>query len=1219
MTRRIINIGQQGNDGTGDSIRIAFSKVNENFKTLYAAFGVDGALTFKSLDDTPSSYLAGQIFYTESENSISSRTLIAGDGISINTNIPGELIIGLAGGLSSDAPRLTGGLNAKDFPIANAAQPDDPQIEQKISDWNIAQQSTGDIISVNDILISKGYADSRYLISDGTVPITVRSTPTSGAAYIKTITGVSAGDAIVPGHGLSALGADNGKAFRFNGNSLGLTNGVIYYARYRDSTTISLHSTRIGAAGQTPTAKVSILSLGTGPETLTLPNYNTALPGFWLEDEAVRRSDITLRSGDTMTGLLTLSGNPTNPLHAATKEYVDTAVASKDNTDEITEGTTNLYFTNERVDDRVSQLLVAGNNISISYDNNANTLTISTSSSGGLDLSNNNTNQLAEGSTNLYYTNTRARSALSVNDAGGDGSLSYNSSTGVFTYTGPSATEVRAHFSAGTGVNYDAITGIISIGQFVNTNSNVRFNDIEGTGTLDITGSATIEGTLTIGTPSAGGSLTSAGNLSVTGSITGAGGSLTSAGNLSVTGSITGAGGSLTSAGNLTINGNVVTTAATVNLANTTTTIVNAFGAATEVNVGSTSGLTTVNHNLKVLGNLIVEGNTVSEVEVSGTVITLASQATTPAEANGAGIQVNGANVSITYNSTLDQWVFDKDIITNVVGQVSDISNHNTDSLEEGSFNLYFTSNRAIEAARTGLSVVSSGIGNLVYDELTGVFTHTGITSSDLGFGLLNSNGIIELDPVGVVSRPEWEGFIASLEELTTDDFFEGSFNLYFTANRAIEAARTGLSVVSSGIGNLVYDELTGVFTHTGITSSDLGYGLLEVSGAIEVDPTEIVSRAEWEGFIASLEELTTDDFFEGSFNLYFTANRAIEAARTGLLAASTGPGSLLYDELTGEFTYTGPTASEIRPYFSAGTGVSLVNGEISIGQPVGITNNVQFNDLIVTGNLTVNGTTTTINTEEVNIADNIIVLNSNETGAPTQNSGVEIERGTQQNVQLRWNETSDRWENTRDGVTYYPLSINTDELLEGTSNLYYTTSRTTTDSRLSLSVTDSGGDGSLSYNNSTGVFTYTGPSAAEVRAHFSNGTDISIVNGTVSVNSDTTATPNTLVKRNASGDIVANRLLGNPVLAVTTGTVIPPAGLTLTLENLPNIFSPIIGANRTLILPAANTATGRWIIIRNNNASTLTIESFPNISVTTISPSSVKQFVCDGDAWFEI
>src|SRR5210317_364325 len=43
------------------------------------------------------------------------------------------------------------------------------------------------------------------------------------------------------------------------------------------------------------------------------------------------------------------------------------------------------------------------------------------------------------------------------------------------------------------------------------------------------------------------------------------------------------------------------------------------------------------------------------------------------------------------------------------------------------------------------------------------------------------------------------------------------------------------------------------------------------------------------------------------------------------------------------------------------------------------------------------------------------------------------------------------------------------------------------------ISVTDSGGDGSLAYNNATGVITYTGPSQAEVLAHISAGTGITI------------------------------------------------------------------------------------------------------------------------------
>ena len=67
--------------------------------------------------------------------------------------------------------------------------------------------------------------------------------------------------------------------------------------------------------------------------------------------------------------------------------------------------------------------------------------------------------------------------------------------------------------------------------------------------------------------------------------------------------------------------------------------------------------------------------------------------------------------------------------------------------------------------------------------------------------------------------------------------------------------------------------------------------------------------------------------------------------------------------------------------------------------------------DVIVTGDLTVSGTTTTVNTEEVNIADNIILLNSNFTGpTPTESGGIEIERGDEDNKQFVWDEGTDKW-----------------------------------------------------------------------------------------------------------------------------------------------------------------------------------------------------------------
>jgi hypothetical protein len=67
--------------------------------------------------------------------------------------------------------------------------------------------------------------------------------------------------------------------------------------------------------------------------------------------------------------------------------------------------------------------------------------------------------------------------------------------------------------------------------------------------------------------------------------------------------------------------------------------------------------------------------------------------------------------------------------------------------------------------------------------------------------------------------------------------------------------------------------------------------------------------------------------------------------------------------------------------------------------------------DLIVSGNLTVSGTRTFVNTTTLDIGDNIITLNADlGSSAPSENAGIEVMRGTSANVQFVWDETNDRW-----------------------------------------------------------------------------------------------------------------------------------------------------------------------------------------------------------------
>lgn len=122
------------------------------------------------------------------------------------------------------------------------------------------------------------------------------------------------------------------------------------------------------------------------------------------------------------------------------KAYVDGQVASKDDlseltgtSDDVTEGSTNLYFTAERVDDQVNTLLTAGSNVTLTYDDTAGTLTVAATED---DLSNNSTDDLSEGS-NLYFTTERVDDQVAaLLTAGSNITLTYDDAAGTLTITG---------------------------------------------------------------------------------------------------------------------------------------------------------------------------------------------------------------------------------------------------------------------------------------------------------------------------------------------------------------------------------------------------------------------------------------------------------------------------------------------------------------------------------------------------------------------------------------------------------------------------------------------------------------------------------------------------------------------------------------------------------------------------------------------------------------
>ncbi len=204
-------------------------------------------------------------------------------------------------------------------------------------------------------------------------------------------------------------------------------------------------------------------------------------------------------------------------------------------------------------------------------------------------------------------------------------------------------------------------------------------------------------------------------------------------------------------------------------------------------------------------------------------------------------------------------------------------------------------------------------------------------------------------------------GTVSDVSNHDSGDIAEGS-NLYFTTTRARDSV--------SATGNLSYNSGTGIFSFT---------------------------------------QGDTDTVTEGATNLYYTTARAQTDAKTAISVTDAGgDGSVTYS--AGTITYTGPSAAETRAHFSAGTGVTYAGGTFSIGQAVGTSDDVTFSNTIVNGNLTVNGTTTTVNSNDVNIGDATLTLNADETGTPSQDAGITIERGTAANKSFHWDESEDEW-----------------------------------------------------------------------------------------------------------------------------------------------------------------------------------------------------------------
>lgn len=321
-------------------------------------------------------------------------------------------------------------------------------------------------------------------------------------------------------------------------------------------------------------------------------------------------------------------------------------------------------------------------------------------------------------------------------------------------------------------------------------------------------------------------------------------------------------------------------------------------------------------------------------------------------------------------------------------------------------------------------STVANGGTGLVTSDLLfnyisgGTATVTGITAGT-GISVNSSTGAVTITNTDLGSSQNiFKNFAVAGQNTIVADTNNDTLTLVAGSNVTITTDDlTDTITIASTDTNTTYTAGTGLtlsgttFNHTNaVTASN--FGDTGVTRTLTFGGTFIVPYVTYDaqGHLVTKNNLTLTLPTNIDTNWYPTS-----FAWTG--GTTAGP--------TGSLTGVGMSAVAYGAIPSASGSAS---GVVTTTTQTFAGNKTFSNNVIISGDLTVNGTTTTVNTETINLADNIITLNSNYAGsAPTENGGIEVERGTIANVSLVWNESTDRWTFTNDGTTFYNIPISGD------------------------------------------------------------------------------------------------------------------------------------------------------------------------------------------------